>query len=278
MIYRCETRPTTYQIIDKIMIDDDRLSPQALGVMTYLLGRPKNWEVLIVQVAKHFKLSKDRIGNIFKELEKFGYARLVTIREKKTTKFGGKRWEVFELPDLNPNFKNQAKTITVIRTEDSLFRRPEKSDIGKNRASEKTVLISTEEEIIKENNLKNKESVNECAEGKMHTHFILNEKVLNEKNDPSPSSGEPPSRSEKISNKILFRESIYFTDPLSIGIKKLREDLAARNSRYDRAHTFKYHTRLLNWSDANKIACIDWLAQAASFMDGDEAKGQLMLK
>lgn len=76
MIYRCKPHPVPYRIISKLLLDDERLSPEALGMMAYLLGRPENWEVKVSQLAKCFHRSKDSIGKIFKELQRLGYARL----------------------------------------------------------------------------------------------------------------------------------------------------------------------------------------------------------
>ncbi len=121
--------------------------------------------------------------------------------------------------------------------------------------------------------------MNERANGTTHTPFFKNEGSLNEKNDPSPQSSAAPPFPEAAAVKgegILFRESVYATD--LDGAKKLRVDLIARHPRYERANTFYYYKRLLNWSDSGQCRCHDWVAKAASFMDGDEAKGKLVLR
>ena len=80
MIHRCKPHPTPYQIIGKNLINNEQLSLEALGMMTYLLGRPDNWEVKVCQLARHFKRHKETISKILKELEQLGYARLVSVR------------------------------------------------------------------------------------------------------------------------------------------------------------------------------------------------------
>ena len=91
MIYRCQPHPVPYQLVSKTLLDDGRLSPGALGVMSYLIGRPKNWEVKVSQLARRFQLSEDSIGNILKELKRYGYARLVSIRRPDKATFCGKQ-------------------------------------------------------------------------------------------------------------------------------------------------------------------------------------------
>lgn len=277
MIYRCQPHPVPYQMVSKTLLDDERLSPGALGVMSYLIGRPKNWEVQVSQLARRFQLSEDSIGNILKELKRYGYARLVSIRRQGETRFKGKRWEVFESPELNPDFKNGSQT-TFVTADPGFSRRSEKADVGKNRLSEKPALLNKREIENKEFHLKNNVSVNERADGTTHAQFFKNESSLNEKNAPSPqSSAAPPFPAAAVKGEgILFRESGYVTEP--DGAKKLRTDLIARHPRYERANTFYYYKRLLNWSDSGQHRCHDWLAKAASFMDGDEAKGKLVLR
>ena len=277
MIYRCEPRPTPYQIVSKAMLDDNRLSPAALGLMTYLIGRPPNWEVKIVQLAKHFNQSQDRIGTIFKELEKLGYARLVSVRPSGKTQFTGKQWEVFELPELNPDFRNKCKTTFITKSEPAFSRQQEMLDIGKSRLSEKSVLLKTEKEEEKERKLKNRVSVKECVEVTTRTDFLNSFSSSNEKKGPSPEgSGEPPFPVKNAfdNKEILFRESVYVTEP--DGVKRLRADLIARNPRYEAAHTFYYYKRLLNWSDEGEKRSKNWLAKAAGFIDGDQALGKLV--
>lgn len=274
MIHRCQPRPTPYQIVSKAMLDDSRLSPAALGLMTYLIGRPPNWEIKIVQLAQHFKQSQDRIGTIFKELEKLGYARLVSIRRSGKTQFTGKQWEVFELPELNPDFRNNRKTTVVHKAETVLSRQQARPDVGESRLSESPALIKTEKEEEKEKNIKKIECENERVEATTHTGFLNSFSSSNEKKDPSPqNSGAPPFPEQGNSGgrQILFRESFYYNKP-----EKFREDLIARHERYKNANTFFYYKRVLNWSDAKGGRCFDWLAMAASFMDGDQGKGTLV--
>jgi len=279
MIYRCDPHPTPYQIIGKNVLNDERLSPEALGVITYLLGRPHGWEIIVSHLAKRFHKSKGAIGKIFKELEQYGYARLAISRPKGQTQFRGKQWEVFETPELNPDWKNEWPTVTAIKAETSFSRQSEKADVGENRRSEKPPLLNNREEGNKEFNLKNNERVKERANGTTHAQFFKNEGSFNEKNDPSPqSSAARPflAVTPAATCGMLFRESIYFTVPE--GVKRLREDLIARHPRYERAHTYYYQKRLLNWSDSGQHRCHDWLAKAAGFIDGDEANGKLRCK
>ena len=277
MIHRCKSRPSRYLIVSKALIDDNRLSLTAIGIMAYLMGRPPNWEIKIVQLAQRFNLSQDRIGTIFKELEKLGYARLVSVRQGGKTQFTGKQWEVFELPELNLDFKNNRKTTVVHKSETVFSRQPKKPDVGESRLSESPALIKTEKEEEKEKNIIKIECENERVEDTTHTDFLNSFSSSNEKKGPSPqSSGEPPSPCYKASDdkETLFRDSVYVKEP--DGVKRLRADLIDRHPRYEAAHTLHYYKRLLNWSDEGEKRSRNWVAKAASFIDGDQVIGKLV--
>lgn len=273
MIYRCDPHPTPYQIIGKNVLNDERLSPEALGVITYLLGRPKNWNINVPHLAKRFHKSKDSIGKIFKELEQYGYARLAISRRKGETKFRGKQWEVFESPDLNPDWKNESPTVVATKAETSFSRQSEKADVGENRPSEKPTLLNKREEENKEFHLKNNERVKERADGTTHTQFFKNEVFLNEKNVPSPQISAAPPFPAADDAACLFRQSIYATEPE--GFDQFCSDLIARGEHYAKADLNYYYRRVKNWSDSKNAARADWIATAAGIIESDHSQNKL---
>lgn len=272
MIYRCQPHPVPYQMVSKTLLDDERLSPGALGVMSYLIGRPKNWEVQVSQLARRFQLSEDSIGNILKELKRYGYARLVSIRRQGETRFHGKRWEVFESPELNPDFKNGSQT-TFVTADPGFSRQSKKADVGKNRLSEKPALINKDYEANKEFHLKNNVSVNERADGTTHAQFFKNESSLNEKNAPSPQSSAAPPFPAADDAACLFRQSKYATE--LDGFDQFCSDLIDRGEHYVKADLGYYYRRMKNWSDSVKAVRVDWIAQAASIIENDHSQNKL---
>lgn len=62
-----------YVVINKRILDDEDLSADCVGVLSYMLSRPDDWKVYVSQVAKRFQMSKGKVYSILKELSKVGY-------------------------------------------------------------------------------------------------------------------------------------------------------------------------------------------------------------
>lgn len=73
MIIRVQKRDNPYAVIDKIPLNDNRLSFKAKGILSYLLSKPNNWKPSIEELSKASKDSTDAVRTGLKELEKFGY-------------------------------------------------------------------------------------------------------------------------------------------------------------------------------------------------------------
>lgn len=279
MIYKCEKREKYTRIANQ-PLNDERLSLKAKGLLALLLTLPPKWKICINHLAKHLLESRDAIRSIFKELEKHGYARMEVSRSNGSSQFAGREWEVFEIPELNPDFRSDRLIAVPIR-KDGFSRRRENADVGENRTSGNPPLLKNENTSNEEPSLINKKrvSVSKRKEGQTHAHFFKLNEGLNEKSGPSPQGSSAPLFPEKQPQHpkaILFRDSVYYTEPN--GVIRLREDLKARHERYERAHTLMYYKRLLNWSDSGGHRREDWVAQAASFIDGDDAKGKMMMR
>lgn len=69
-----------YASIPNRTLRDPRLSPDALGVLTFLLSLPSDWQVRAEQVRKHFKVGKLRQQRFYRELEEAGYLKREKMR------------------------------------------------------------------------------------------------------------------------------------------------------------------------------------------------------
>lgn len=90
-----------YLAIENAALEDPRLSFRAKGMLAYLLSRSPDWVVRPNHLAT---VSKDKIHCVqtaLKELERQGYARLVTLKGK-GGRIMGKSWQIFERPSLDP--------------------------------------------------------------------------------------------------------------------------------------------------------------------------------
>lgn len=81
-VIKTRIKEKNYIQIEKEGIDDKRLSWAATGLLTYLIGRPENWNIII----KHLKTVKtngrDSTRNALNNLREFNYCHYFEIREK----------------------------------------------------------------------------------------------------------------------------------------------------------------------------------------------------
>lgn len=83
----------------------DRLSLAGLGLLTYLLSKPDDWEVQIGDIMAQWDIGRDQAIRLIKELKRCGY-----VVQDRTRNVQG-RWEagqlvVFETPN-HPHTENQ---------------------------------------------------------------------------------------------------------------------------------------------------------------------------
>ena len=79
MIVRTSHRPK-WAVIPRPLLEDVRLSYEALGLICHLLGKPDDWTAHKDQLARVRNVSGYAVGKILKELEAIGYARIVYPR------------------------------------------------------------------------------------------------------------------------------------------------------------------------------------------------------
>ena len=91
--------------IPKQVLNDDRLSWKAKGLLAYLLGKPKDWQVMVADLINRSKDGKTAIRSGLKELKMFGYAKHACIR--KAGQITGWEWHVSN----RPQFQNGDETI-----------------------------------------------------------------------------------------------------------------------------------------------------------------------
>ena len=85
-----------YVIVNKIFLNENRLSLKAKGLLAYLLSLPDDWKVYIKELEKHHKDGRESISTAINELIKHKYMHRIRIREK--GKFKGYCYKVYERP------------------------------------------------------------------------------------------------------------------------------------------------------------------------------------
>jgi hypothetical protein len=98
MIIRREHR-RNYTVVSNEVIEDGRLSYDALGLLTFLLSRPDDWEVHVNHLRRRGGLGRDKMNGIVAQLQEGGYLRYELSRNDRGVLTGG-RWIVREDPGL----------------------------------------------------------------------------------------------------------------------------------------------------------------------------------
>jgi len=91
-----------FTILPNNLLKDDRLSYEALGVLCYLLSRPRNWNVVTRQLCARSKGGgRDRMRRILNELIDAGYVYRSLRRDG--TRISGIDYLVTDIPIANPS-------------------------------------------------------------------------------------------------------------------------------------------------------------------------------
>ena len=96
-IIRINKREHPYAQVDKRVLDDRRLSWRSKGILVYLLAKPDGWTVRVQDIWSKGKEGRNAVQACLDELQKHGYAQLVSIKGAGNT-FVGKEWQVNEEP------------------------------------------------------------------------------------------------------------------------------------------------------------------------------------
>lgn len=80
-----------YACVPNATLQDPRLTPEALGVLVFLLSLPEDWIIRAAQIRRQFNIGKFVQQRIFRELERAGYLVKEKEKDKARTKEG--RWK-----------------------------------------------------------------------------------------------------------------------------------------------------------------------------------------
>jgi hypothetical protein len=97
-IFRTVKRENPYVQIDKTVINDPRLSWKAKGLMAFLLSKPDDWEVNVLNLTKQSRDGKDAVYSALNELIRFGYVR--RREHRNNGKFAEVEYLIYENPQL----------------------------------------------------------------------------------------------------------------------------------------------------------------------------------
>ena len=110
-IVRMKKHKHNFVIIDKVCLNDVRLSWQATGLLGYFMGLPDDWQVNVADLSKRKTNGKSSLASIIAELERHGYVTKKRSRAKVGGKFTGWDYTVYEEP--KPDSPKSEKPISV---------------------------------------------------------------------------------------------------------------------------------------------------------------------
>jgi len=96
MIFHAK-KPNGFVMIDKAALNDNRISLKAKGLLCYLLSKPPDWRPQIEDICFHCTERARAVRSAFKELAKFGYAKLMREGSGKG-RWEGSFWAIYESP------------------------------------------------------------------------------------------------------------------------------------------------------------------------------------
>jgi len=96
-IIRQHRRENPFVQIDKGIINNDKISWKAKGLMLYLLGQKEGWMFFTSEIIKHSKDGRDSTEAGLAELEKNGYLVRTRTRNEKGM-FESCEWNIYEIP------------------------------------------------------------------------------------------------------------------------------------------------------------------------------------
>lgn len=101
-------RTSNFTVLHNATIDDERLSWEALGMLTYLLSKPDDWQIKTEHLIALRKAKDHKTRRILNELEDTGYL----VRTKYRRDDGTFGWEsvLYDTPQESPNAANLATT------------------------------------------------------------------------------------------------------------------------------------------------------------------------
>lgn len=94
-IFRVEKKDN-YVVLDKVFLNDKRLSWQAKGLLAYMLSMPNDWVFRIDDLKNRSTNGRDSTKNIIKELQEHGY--IIKEQTREQGKFSNNQYIVLERP------------------------------------------------------------------------------------------------------------------------------------------------------------------------------------
>ena len=245
-----------YVTVSNEIAQSDKLSLQAVGLLTRLLSLPDNWVIYKSNLYSVIKNnSKPSIDSAFKELQKHGYILSTKAVNSKTGKFMGWNHIVYHEPCVNQEEKPTSRF----------------PEVGEIRQSENRGIYK---ETVLERNIKEKERG--YTHGSQASEFALPHGVSNgrqELNGNQHFHASPPVgiQESEVLNSLFSddkpkkeprkKSKKQFVPPLIDDVRKYFFENGYTHSSADKF--FKYY-HVASWHDRNGSPVANWKQKAIS--------------
>lgn len=117
-------RRKNFTMIQNAMAQDDQLSWNARGIMTYLLSLPDDWVIYKTEIIKHGDIGRDKFNKVWNELQSFGYLSKEKVKNLSDGTFQGVMWILNEEPEITRRPENPLFGENPVKSTEGLKIRP----------------------------------------------------------------------------------------------------------------------------------------------------------
>lgn len=115
------SKENPYFMMNRDTAQDDTLTWEARGVLAYLLSKPDDWQVMVVDLQQ--KCGRDKVRHILDELKEARYLKIIPARNQ-AGKFSKAEYQVFEQPFTGNPTTAKPTTVNPATAKPQTVKRP----------------------------------------------------------------------------------------------------------------------------------------------------------
>ena len=110
-----------FSVLPNDLMNDERLSADALGVLVYLLSKPTDWQVRVTELRRRFDIGRDKVYRILGSMEQYGYLVRESVKAEgavATERASAEKAEIGKSKDskVSVDFKKSSKDRNAVRS------------------------------------------------------------------------------------------------------------------------------------------------------------------
>jgi hypothetical protein len=129
-------REDPFARVSKSMLDDERLSWRAKGVLAYLLGKPAGWKLRTADLERKSKDGGRSVRSALKELRAAGYAELKPVRSEGRIREWC--WKISDTPIFSPDARFEHLENEVVENAHHSKKESSENEVSKKELSKES--------------------------------------------------------------------------------------------------------------------------------------------